>query len=71
MSNIGEYVRICCVKRNMSLAELARKSKLTAQNLSNKISRNKFTNEDLEAIATALGAKVNLYFTDAETNEVF
>ncbi len=71
MVDVAKYVRICCAKKKMTLADLARKIDLTPQNLSNKISRNKFTNEDLEAIATALGAKVNLYFTDAETNEVF
>ena len=58
--DIVEYIRLCLVKRgNISASELARRAEITPQNLSNKFSRNKFSNEDLEKIAAALGIWTN------------
>ena len=64
-----EYIRLCLVKKgNISAAELARRAGITPQNLSNRFSRSKFTSEDLEKIAEALDARLEIKFIDKESN---
>ena len=68
--DLVEYIRLCLVKKgNISAAELARRAGITPQNLSNKFSRNKFSNEDLEKIAGALNARLEIRFIDEATNK--
>lgn len=68
--NIVEYIRLCLVKRgNISASELARRAEITPQNLSNKFSRNKFSNEDLEKIAAALDSHLEIKFIDNATGQ--
>ena len=68
--NIVEYIRLCLVKRgNISASELARRAEITPQNLSNKFSRNKFSNEDLEKIAAALDSHLEIKFIDNTTGQ--
>lgn len=68
--NIVEYIRLCLVKRgNISASELARRAEITPQNLSNKFSRNKFSNEDLEKIAAALDSHIEIKFIDNATGQ--
>ena len=49
--------------------ELARRAEITPQNLSNKFSRNKFSNEDLEKIAAALNSHLEIKFIDNATGQ--
>lgn len=66
--DLVEYIRLCLVKKgNMPASELARKSGISPQNLSNKFSRRKFSNEDLEKIAAALNARLEIKFIDNAT----
>ena len=68
--DIVEYARLCLVKRgNISASELARRAEITPQNLSNKFSRNKFSNEDLEKIAAALNSHLEIKFIDNATGQ--
>ena len=68
--NIVEYIRLCFVKKgNISASELARRAEITPQNLSNKFSRNKFSNEDLEKIAAALDSHLEIKFIDNATDQ--
>ena len=67
---LKDYIKICCVRKSLSLSELARRAGISPQNLSNKITRNKFSNEDLEAIAKALEANLDIRFVDIATGEV-
>ena len=67
---LKDYIKICCVRKSLSLSELARRAGISPQNLSNKITRNKFSNEDLEAIAKALDANLDIHFVDIATGEV-
>lgn len=68
--DIVEYIRLCLVKRgNISASELARRAEITPQNLSNKFSRNKFSNEDLEKIAAALNSHLEIKFIDNATGQ--
>lgn len=68
--NIREYIRLCCVKRgNMTEAELARRTGQTPQNLNNKYKRNTFKISELEKVADALDARLEIAFVDKETGE--
>ena len=75
---VSEKIKILMVKRgDISAAELSRKlqaagfEKMGPQNLSNKLKRETFTDDELQAIATTLGAKYTRreYFTLDDTGE--
>lgn len=68
--NTTEYIRLALVKRNnMSISDLAERTGQTRQNLSNKIQRNEWKQSELEKIADALGAHLEIKFIDNETGE--
>ncbi len=68
--DIREYIRLCCVKRgNMPEAELARRTGQTPQNLNNKYKRNTFKISELEKVAEALDARLEIAFVDKETGK--
>lgn len=68
MQNIREYIRLCCVKRgNITEAELARRTGQTPQNMNNKYKRNAFKVSELEKVANALDADLQILFIDRET----
>ena len=70
MMDIREYIRLCCVKRgNVSEAELARRTVQTRQNMNNKYKRNSFKISELEKVAEALDADLQISFIDKETGE--
>ncbi len=52
---ISEQIRVLCVRKNISLAELARRLETTPQNLNAKLKRESFTVGELEKIAEASG----------------
>lgn len=54
---IAEQIKVLCVRKNISLAELARLTGQSPQNLSSKLKRESFTVSDLEKIADAVGAE--------------
>jgi hypothetical protein len=75
---IAEKIRILMVKRgDISAAELSRKlqavglEKMSPQNLSNKLKRETFTDDELKTIATILGATYTRkeFFTLTDTGE--
>lgn len=53
----------------MTMSELANKIETTPQNLSNKLSRDNFTEKEMKAISGALGCKLDITFTMDETGE--
>ncbi len=68
---LAEKIRILLVKRgNISEAELARRMKISPQNLHNKMKRDNFTEKDLEEIAKALDCSVCVNFRMNDTGEV-
>ena len=68
--DIREYVRLCCVKKgNISESELARRMGQTPQNLNNKYKRNAFKVSELEKIADALDADLQVKFIDKNSKE--
>lgn len=52
--SMGEKIKVILGRRNMTLGELADRTGQTRQNLSNKMSRDNFTEKDLQKIAAAL-----------------
>lgn len=68
--DVREYISLCRVKRgNMSESELARRTGQTPQNLNNKYKRNSFKVSELEKVANALDATLEIRFLDKETGE--
>lgn len=68
--NMNENIKIACVKRNISIAELARRSNQTPQNFNQKMKINNFKTEELEKIAKALDCDLEIHFVDKNTKEV-
>lgn len=67
-TDVLEYINLCRVKRgNMSAAELARKTGQTPQNMNNKYKRNTFKVSELEKIAEALDAELQISFIDKKS----
>lgn len=68
--NISEMIKILCVKRSVSVAQLSVKLGNTKQNLFNKLYRNDMKLSDVEKVAGALNADVELHFVDRDSKEL-
>ena len=66
---MAEKIKIALIKRNMSLKDLAEKIGSTPSNLSNKIKRDNFPENELHEIAEALDCTFNVSFTLNDTKE--
>lgn len=67
--SMSEKIKIILNRRNMTLGDLAERTGQTRQNLSNKISRDNFTEKDLRKIAEALECTYYAGFTMNDTGE--
>ncbi len=67
---MGEKIKIMLGRRNMTLAQLAEKTGQSRQNMSNKMSRDNFTEKDMNEIAKALDCtfEANLVMNDTGEN---
>ena len=68
--SMGEKIKVVLKRRNMTLGDLADKTGQSRQNLSNKISRDNFTEKDLQEIAAALNCTYSASFIMNDTGEV-
>lgn len=67
---MSEKIRILLIKKgNMSITDLAQLIKTSPQNLTNKLSRDNFTEKDLKEIAKALNCEYKSSFIIKETGE--
>ena len=66
---MGEKIKIMLGRRNMTLAQLAEKTGQSRQNMSNKMSRDNFTEKELQTIAAALYCTYNAQFVTNDTHE--
>ena len=66
---VREKIKIILSRRNMTQAELADKTKQSRQNLSNKMSRDNFSEKELIAISEAIGCTVKISFIMNDTGE--
>lgn len=67
--SIGEKIKIIMKRRRMSLGDLAIATGQSRQNLSNKMSRDNFTEKEVRTIAEALDCSVSIVFTMNDTGE--
>ena len=67
--NVSEIIKIICVKRNITVAELSVKMGFSKQNLFNKIYRNDMKVSDLEKILDALDCELKICVLDKESKQ--
>ncbi|MDR3111798.1 MAG: helix-turn-helix transcriptional regulator [Elusimicrobiota bacterium] len=60
--SIAEKIRIILKRQNMTVSDLAKTMKQSRQNLSNKMSRSNFTEQEAAEIAKILGCKFESIF---------
>lgn len=66
---MAEKVRILLVKRKITVTDLAKRLGMSQSNLSNKLSRDNFSEKELQEIAEALNCDLNIRFTLRDTGE--
>lgn len=66
---MGEKIKVILNRKNMTLGQLAEKTGQSRQNLSNKMSRDNFTEKDLQIIANALDCTYQAKFIMNDTGE--
>ena len=66
---MGEKIKIILNRRNMTLSQLAEKLGQSRQNMSNKMSRDNFTEKELYLIAEALDCNFVASFIMNDTGE--
>ncbi len=67
--NVSEIIKIVCVKRNITVAELSVKMGFSKQNLFNKLYRNDMKVSDLERILDALDCELKIGVLDKESKQ--
>ncbi len=67
--SMGEKIRVILKRRGMTVAQLADKTGQTRQNLSNKLARDNFQEQDIKAIAAALDCDYEAYLVMKDTGE--
>lgn len=67
--NVSEIIKIICVKRNITVAELSVKMGFSKQNLFNKLYRNDMKVSDLERILDALDCELKIGVLDKESKQ--
>ncbi len=65
----AEKIKIILKRKNMTSGQLADALGQTRQNLSNKMSRDNFSEKELREIAAALGCEIEIKFTISSTGE--
>lgn len=60
--SMGEKIRILLKRKKMTISELAEKIGTSNQNLSNKLSRDNFSEQELHQIAGVLGCRFEGFF---------
>lgn len=66
---MGEKIRVILKRRGMTVAQLAEKTGQTRQNLSNKMTRDNFSEKELRQIAEALDCELEAYLIMKDTGE--
>ena len=66
---MGEKIRVILKRRGMTVAQLADLTNQTRQNLSNKLTRDNFQEQDIKVIAEALNCDYEAYLVMKDTGE--
>ena len=67
--SMGEKIRVILKRRGMTVAQLADLTNQTRQNLSNKLTRDNFQEQDIKVIAEALNCDYEAYLVMKDTGE--
>lgn len=67
---MGEKIRILIKRKKITISELARLIDTTNQNLSNKLTRDNFSEKELQQIAEALGCRFEGYFVFGDGEKI-
>lgn len=67
---MGEKIRILIKRKKITISELANLIGTTNQNLSNKLTRDNFSEKELQQIAEALGCKFEGFFVFEDGDEI-
>ena len=67
--SMGEKIRVILKRRGMTVAQLAELTNQTRQNLSNKLTRDNFQEQDIRVIADALNCEYEAYLVMKDTGE--
>jgi len=65
----SEKIKIMMKRRKLTLKELAEKTNQSSSNLSNKLSRNNFSENEIKEITSALDCEYETYFVMRDTGE--
>ena len=66
---MGEKIKIVLKRRGLTIAQLAELTQQTRQNLSNKLSRDNFTEKEIAQIAEALNCDYDAYLTMRDSGD--
>lgn len=66
---MGEKIKIVLKRRRMTISRLAEMTGQSRQNLSNKLTRNNFTEKEIAEIAQALNCEYDAYLTMKDTGD--
>lgn len=69
MLKTDEKIRLLLRRKEMTVTDLANSIGTTRQNLTNKLKRNNFSENELREIAKALNCSLILEFEDGESGE--
>lgn len=67
---VGEKLKIIMDRRHITMTTLAELSGQSRQNLSNKFSRNNFSEGDIKVLSDAMGCEYDIKFTLPDGTEV-
>ncbi len=67
---MGEKIRILIKRKKITISELANLIETTNQNLSNKLTRDNFSEKELQQIAEALGCKFEGFFVFEDGDKI-
>lgn len=65
----SEKIKVILKRRGMTMGDLADKTAQTRQNLSNKMSRDNFSEKEIKEIASALNCEYEAYFVMRDTGD--
>lgn len=69
MLTVSEKIKIILKRNGLTTSVLADRLGISRQNLSNKLSRNNFSEKDIYSIADALNCDVDIRFINRENGE--
>jgi transcriptional regulator with XRE-family HTH domain len=67
--SVSEKIKVILKRRGLTMGQLADKTGQTRQNLSNKMTRDNFQEQDIRAMAEALDCEYEAYLVMKDTGE--